>query len=104
MKNFKFSFPVLALAVALILSAFTLPGKVAKPTSQLYWYRVTYDGSHPLGAVLSSSDFIIQDDKANVSNPCTPGSNADCLRGFSSQIAPANFPEEDAGADQIMKQ
>lgn len=101
MKRINLLFPILAFAIAIFASAFTAPRNAPKKLSFLYWYEVTYDLDHPDGAILSSSDFLVQDDKSNVTSPCPSGSTKDCLRGFSSQIT--TFPEESIGADQIMK-
>lgn len=101
MKRMKMILPIMAFAIAIFASAFTAPKKSSHKFSSLYWYRITYNVDHPDGAVLNSNDFFVQDDKANVSSPCSPGSVKDCLRGFSSQIS--TFPEEASGSDQIKK-
>ncbi|SRR6266542_615494 len=101
MKRIKLILPVLAFAIAIFASAFSAPKKVFQKLTSLYWYEVTYDAQHTSGAILSSGDFYIQDDKVNVSSPCLSGSTKDCLRGFSSQLT--TFPESGTGADQIMK-
>lgn len=101
MKRIKLILPVLAFAIAIFASAFTVPKKAPQKLTSLYWYRVTYDVDHPDGAILGSSAFYVQSEKASVTSPCSSGSTVDCLRGFSSQIS--TFPEEASGSDQIMK-
>jgi len=101
MKKIKLILPVIAFALAILASAFTAPKKAPQKLSSLYWYRVTYDIDHPDGAILSSGDFYVQDQKTSVTSPCSAGSVKDCLRGFLTQLS--SFPEDAVGSDQIMK-
>jgi hypothetical protein len=101
MKRIKLVLPVLAFAVAILASAFTMQKKNAQKLNPLYWYEVTYDQDHPNGVIMSSGDLLTQDEKANVTSPCPSGASLDCLRGFSSQIT--SFPSSSSGIDQIKK-
>jgi len=101
MKRIKMVLPIVAFALALLASAFTTQKKNAQKFNPLYWYEVTYDQDHPNGVIMSSSDFLVQDEKANVTSPCASGSTLDCLRGFSTSIS--TFPTSSVGSDQIKK-
>jgi len=101
MKKIKLILPVIAFAIALVASAFTVQKHNAQKLNSLYWYEVTYDQDHPSGVIASSADFYVQDEKTNVTSPCTSGSTLDCLRGFSSQLT--SFPTGSSGSDQIKK-
>jgi hypothetical protein len=100
MKKIKLALPILLILTAITVSAFSIK-KPAAPKVSYYWYKVTYNSSYPSGAILSSADFYVQDQKANVSSPCDPGAVSDCLRGFSSQLS--SFPSTSSGADRIQK-
>lgn len=101
MKRIKVILPLIAFAIALFASAFTVKHSAHKTAASLYWYTVTYDAQHPSGYIPSSSSFYTQDDKANVSSPCSAGITKDCLRGFASQLS--TFPSSSMGDDQIKK-
>ena len=101
MKRIKMILPIIAFGLALFASAFTTQRKNVQKFNSLYWYEVTYDQDHPNGVILSSADFYVQDEKANVTSPCSSGSTLDCLRGFSTAIS--TFPTASVGSDQIKK-
>lgn len=94
-------FSLIAIVIAISASAFTTVKKSVHKVAPLYWYEVTYDASHPTGAVLSSGDLYTQDEKSNVSSPCASGTVKDCLRGFSNQIS--TYPSTAMGTDNIKR-
>lgn len=101
MKRRNITLSTAIFGVAFLACAFALPRKTQPSNMHLYWYEVTYNDQHPAGAVLSSSDFWVQDTKANVIAPCPSGFSRDCLRGYTYQLT--IFPNTTRGDDQITK-
>jgi hypothetical protein len=100
MKKARFVWPLLAVLVISLASAFTLKKK-APAANQLYWYTVTYDAGNPNGIIQASTDFFTQDSRDNLIPPCDAGVNKDCLRGFSAPLT--SFPATAQGMDQVKK-
>lgn len=73
----------------------------SKDPNILYWYQVTYNAEHMSGAVLSADAYVDEGEKEEISSPCAPGNQRDCLRGFAAPLS--SFPAEDTGTDQIKK-
>jgi hypothetical protein len=96
MKKYLMGFVVLLMAG---LTAFSVNLKKEPASTNLdtfYWYAVTYNASHPDGAVLSSADSrfsgVEQTQTYADSNDGCSGTAKDCLRGFSSPLS--SFPSE----------
>lgn len=61
-------------------------------SGELYWYKVSY-ATNPGGIIPANSPLVAYDLEANVTSPCDPGSERDCLRGFEEeQTAETNLP------------
>ncbi|GEM_PF-2639916 len=73
----------------------------SKDPNILYWYQVTYNAEHMGGAVLNADAYVDEGEKEEISSPCAPGNQRDCLRGFAAPLS--SFPAEDTGTDQIKK-
>lgn len=90
---------------ALGFSAFTSKGHLVnkhKNLSTYYWYSVNSSGQIVAGSQAYSGakvDAAYAEDNL----PCTPGNDADCVRGFNTQIT--SFPTSAHGdADPLKKQ
>ncbi|MDQ3683719.1 MAG: hypothetical protein M3352_11720 [Bacteroidota bacterium] len=97
----KIIFPIIAVAVIIGFSAFSIGKPSKSPNMSLHWYEVTYNEQYPDGVILELEDFYVQAEKGQVTSPCDAGTNLDCLRGFSSPIS--SVPNTSLGSDQIEK-
>lgn len=99
----KYILSTLVIAISLIAFAFSTVTKTTKEThaNPLYWYKVTYDASHPAGYIPNSTAFYVQSEKSQVNSPCSAGVDKDCLRGFVSTLT--SFPTMASGTDQIKR-
>jgi hypothetical protein len=97
----KFLLPLMAVLVAIGLSAFTAPQKVHARTHlvNLNWYSVVFNQDHPDGYIPASAtpDFTnMSKSEVDPIDGCS-GTGRDCLRGFSGT---PSLPTEDRGVDQ----
>lgn len=69
-------------------------------STNLVWYKVTYDAAHPSGYIPAGRAPEITADKAEAEelNLCPDGASYDCLRGFEN---PPTLPTNSAGSDQV---
>ncbi len=104
MKTNKFflGLAALILAFGLIFGASAFKNVQPKKTV-LYWYKVSYDDpiNHPNGYIKAETDFYSEQEKSLVISPCDVGNDAECLRGFETELT--TFPNATSGDDAIMR-
>ena len=95
----KHLFGLVALVLAISVSAFTAPKKIEKTEQALYWYSVNSDMTtvDPQNLLYPSQ---IEGPAAEALVECEGNTSNDCARGFQSQLSSSTT---DIGLEQIKR-
>ena len=79
----KYILSAIAIVLVVATSAF-IKSNQHEPSTVYYWYKVDANGTMPAGSQAFGTPETISFASSNL--PCTPGSNAECIRGFNNPI------------------